>query len=115
MTDEAFIEMVAGPMTPDHLRHHVGERVPIVDGAAYPAPGSRGRLWDVPGVMLDGSKWEICEVDMRTKAEKLMDEAAEILALEPEAGERVVDIQTRHLRAEHLMLRARLAMLRSGR
>jgi hypothetical protein len=47
-----------------------------------------------------------------SEIEDLLDEAADLLTAEPKPGDRVDQVSARHARAEHLLLKAQLAILR---
>lgn len=116
MTEQRYVEFVAGPTTPPEAAHMVGRRWPVGwEVGFYPAPGFAGSLFGYTGIMRDDLKFELAEVDMRSPETKLLDEAAEILRAEPRAGERVEDVALRHARAQHLLLKAQLAILRRQR
>lgn len=117
MTELRYIEIVAGPtMRPDQAPY-VGKRWPVgwELGFYQWSPGQTGRLFGLTGIMRDDLKFELADVDMRSDEEKLLDEAAEILRMEPEPGEFIEDVEFRHALAQHLLLRAQLAILRRQR
>lgn len=111
MSDHAEIEFVAGPTTPPEWAHLVGRKV-SVPRIGLPGAEWRGSLWGAPGIMRDDHRFEIADVDMRSPEAKLLGEAAAILRTEPQPGEPAADVALRHARAQHLLLRAQLAILR---
>ncbi len=56
---ERYVTMVAGDETSESYRRHDGRRFAIPDDVRLPGPGSRGRLYGVPGVMREDLTWEI--------------------------------------------------------
>lgn len=116
MADPIEIEFVAGPTTPDKYRNKVGTKTfPFEPPGGYlPASGTEGTLLGIPGIMRDGLKWEIAEVDLRDEATKLLDEAEKLLAA-PIAGEELGWVATRHARAQYLLLKAQAKILRGMR
>lgn len=116
MSEEVRIEFIEGPTTPAQYRDRVGTfTFPFDPAGPYslvPAPGTEGTLMGVPGIMREGLKWEIAQVDLRTDADKLLDEADELLNREVMAGEQPGVVQRRHLEAQHLLLKAQSKILR---
>jgi hypothetical protein len=115
MTEQVQIEFIAGPSTPLEFAHKVGTKTfPLDPGRFIPAPGSQGQLLGVPGIMREGWKWEIADVDLRDPVTKLLDEA-DALNTPPVAGERIDEVLARQARTQHLLLKAQSAMLRRTR
>jgi hypothetical protein len=112
VNDEGIITLIEGPLTPDHYRYGIGRKTPPISGGV-PSPGWRGHVFGIPGVMRGDNQFEIREEDMRTEAEKLLDEADELLRAEPNPGDRVEVVATRHTRAALLLLRAQSKILRA--
>ena len=111
MTDGIVITLVEGPLTPDRYRYGIGRKTPPLTDYV-PSPGWQGQVMGIPGVMRGDCQFEIREVDMRTEAEKLLDEADELLREEPRPSDRLDAVATRHVRAQHLLLRAQSKILR---
>lgn len=116
MSEEVRIEFIEGPTTPAQYRDKVGTFTfpfePTGPYAMLPAPGTKGQLMGVPGIMREGLKWEIAEVDLRSEVEKLLDQADELLKSEVMAGELPGVVQRRHLEAQYLLLKAQSKILR---
>ena len=100
--------------TPERYHHRIGESVDLPDDQFWPSPGFRGLLAGIPGVRITETEWEIRPVDMRTQAERWLDEADALLADEPKAGECIGQIQTRLVQAQVLMLKAQSQSIRRG-
>ena len=115
MSEQVQIEFIAGPNTPPEWAHKVGTKTFPFEPTRYMAVGVPGTLLGVPGIMRDGLRWEIADVDLRDPATKLLDEAADVLKQEPVAGERMDVVFARQARAQHLLLKAQLAILRRMR
>jgi len=117
VSDKVEIEFIAGPTTPEKYRHKVGTKTFPFEfpGSYLPASGTEGTLMGIPGIMRDGLRWEIAEVDLRSETDKLLDEAAEILRVEPMAGDPIGAVFARQAKAQHLILKAQIAMTRRMR
>lgn len=106
------IELVGCDETPPEYANRIGEKYPIPSVAAMPAPGWRGRLFDVPGVLLDYTRFEIRPVDMRTQETKWLDEADALLSQLPQPDEAPADTAYRYARAQRLILLAQSRVTR---
>jgi hypothetical protein len=115
VSEQVQIEFVAGPNTPPEWAHKVGTKTFPFRMDAYMPIGVPGTLLGVPGMLRDGLRWEIADVDLRDPTTKLLDEAADVLKQEPVAGERMDVVFARQARAQHLLLKAQLALLRRMR
>jgi hypothetical protein len=116
VTEKIQITFIEGPDTPDEFRRMVGTKTfpfnPDQRWNYLPAPGTEGQLMGVPGVMRDNLEWEIKPVDMRDNVTKLLDEAAgELDKAERWRGDSWLAGPAKQ-RAELLLLRAQLAILR---
>lgn len=117
--EKVQITFVEGPTTPDRYRDRIGTKSYPFDPADrhnfLPAPGSKGQLMGIPGIMREGLQWEIADVDLRSETEKILDEAQSLLAKAPTAGEPIAVVLARQAKAQHLLLNAQLRILSGWR
>jgi hypothetical protein len=55
------VTLVSTGETPQRYRRFAGRRYPVRPGQFLPAPGTRGTLFGIPGIMGPGLEWEMTE------------------------------------------------------